>query len=62
MTKTQLKELHLNHVTGVQFAQIFNLKVNRKGQVKTQFGIKNIEGIGAVIRTVISDETRRLAY
>lgn len=61
MTKTQTQEYALNTITGVKVAQILNLKVNKKGQVKTMFGIKNIEGIGAVIRTIIADEARRLA-
>ena len=56
LTKTQL----LNIATGQKVAELLSLKVGKDGRIKTDWGTKTIQGLGACINRIVEEESERI--
>lgn len=50
----------LNIATGHELCNLLNLKLDKTGKIKTSFGAKSIEGLGACIQIIIEEQKTRL--
>ena len=58
--ETPSKETVLNVAVGQRIFELLNLKISKSGRIKTSFGNKTIQGIGATIARIIEEENERL--
>jgi hypothetical protein len=59
-TEKELNEITLNVAIGHEVFKLLNLKINAKGKIKTERGEKSIQGIGATILNIITEQKERL--
>jgi hypothetical protein len=59
-TEREVNEITLNVAIGHEVFKLFNLKINAKGKIKTERGEKTIQGIGATILNIITEQKERL--
>lgn len=60
MTTEQTKTTTLEVAIGYEIAQLLNLKFSKDGRVKTSWGTKSVQGLGACITRIVEEQTERL--
>ncbi|WP_407522732.1 hypothetical protein PDL71_15610 [Lacibacter sp. MH-610] len=60
VTTQERKEIELNVAIGYEIAQLLNLKFDKAGRIRTERGIKSVQGLGGCVRRIIEEQKERL--